>query len=259
MRFAKFAILSMLALFIAASPAVQANGGPSGIVTFTFDDGSPNQYDYAFPVLKEKGLPATLFLNTVRVENPDMGPGLPWGRVREMARSGWEIASHTHNHPDLTSLDSMQLFAELAFSKRRIKEEIGIETLNFASPYGEFNPLVINEVRKHYQSHFRAWGGSAGLNYLPIDDPYDIGRFEVKKEHQTADVCGKMETAAREGKWLVLLFHHVVETEPQEFAISTRMLNELAGCAAALKKEGRIEVQTVQQVLEKHLPNRSRS
>lgn len=46
-----------------------AGDAPSGAVAITFDDGYASVYDHAFPVLKEKGAPATIYLISSVVGN----------------------------------------------------------------------------------------------------------------------------------------------------------------------------------------------
>lgn len=224
-----------------------------GIVTFTFDDGVPSQYDNAFRIMQEHGLAGTLFVVSGYTDDASHGlqpHSMTWHQVREMHLAGWDIGSHTHTHPSLPELDAMTLFAELTFSRRRIAEEIGIPPFSLASPYGAFDERVLNELRRHYSAHLRAWGGNEGFNALPIQNPYDIGRFEVRSEYSSTEICARMREAGSDGQWLILLFHHVVNHEPEEYQISTEMFTEIVQCAAALQAEGGIQVRTVADVIQ---------
>lgn len=55
-------------------PCALEEPSPRPIVALTFDDGFQNNYDVAFPILRELGLPATIFLATDFIDSSDT----PW-------------------------------------------------------------------------------------------------------------------------------------------------------------------------------------
>ena len=63
--------------------------------------------------------------------------------VREYAE-GHQIADHTWSHPDLTTLTSEQVYAELAWTIYAIWASIGQTPKYFRPPYGNIN----NNVRQ---------------------------------------------------------------------------------------------------------------
>src|SRR5512135_523416 len=73
---------------------------PKGMVTFVFDDGIVTNYTYSLPILKKRGQVATagLVVNRLLSGNSDY---MNVDQARELARNGWEIASHsmTHSRP----------------------------------------------------------------------------------------------------------------------------------------------------------------
>ncbi len=56
---------------------------PPRAVAVTFDDGYRDTYDLAFPVLRQYGIPATVFVATAFIDSPDM---FWWDAVAEMVR-----------------------------------------------------------------------------------------------------------------------------------------------------------------------------
>lgn len=241
-------LLVLLCLFF----LVKGEASAQGIVTFTFDDASQSQYDNAFRIMKDHSLAGTLFVPAGNLDARSP-PGdifnMTWDNVREMAAAGWEIGSHSHTHANLVLADDLQLFAELAFSKRRIHEEVGKAPVSLASPFGEADERVIAEVKKHYDFHFRAWGGNEGFNPFFIQTSYDIGRFDVKSVHSAEFVCGAITRASVEKIWLVLEFHQVVNEDVKEYQISVETFKGIVKCARSLRDQGRIRVKTAAEAL----------
>jgi len=73
---------------------------PRGMVTFTFDDGIASNYQYALPILRSRGHLATAGIVVTRMLSGN-NDYMSVDQVRELAASGWEIASHslTHSRP----------------------------------------------------------------------------------------------------------------------------------------------------------------
>lgn len=82
------------------------------------------------------------------VEMPDdaySGELLTWDEIRNMLNHGFSFGSHTLSHPILTQLSPQDLFRELAESKKRIQDELGMEVRSLAYPNGmptDFNSQV---------------------------------------------------------------------------------------------------------------------
>ncbi|MBI4061799.1 MAG: polysaccharide deacetylase family protein [Elusimicrobia bacterium] len=119
---------------------------PPKPVMITFDDGYMNNYDFAFPLLKEFGMKSCVFLvyETVGKHNgwhdPKTEPWLrmlTWSQIREMRDSGLvEFGSHTMRHRNLAELPLDEVKWELAESKLRLEDRLSCEMLGFAYPYG---------------------------------------------------------------------------------------------------------------------------
>ena len=226
----------------------------TGMVTFTFDDGALNQYTHGYTVMRKYGLPGTLFVVSGGADAGSDGTEpfyMGWDQIREMSASGWEIGAHAHSipHPDLTTLSDVELFNELAYSKRRIAEELMVVPKIFASPFGEFTDQVVNEVQLYYLAHFRAWGGSEGYNSLNVENSYDISRYDVSHEHTSEDVCTAITRAGAEGFWLVLMFHQIVDQEPSPYQVSLQTFEDIVRCTQNLQHEGIVRVVNPTQAL----------
>lgn len=97
-------------------------------ISYTFDDGCPNQLALAVPLFDEFGFPLTLF--TVTDWSPD------WNALRRAAARGHEIASHTVSHPHLDKLNEEGQIAELKNSRDEIDAQVTSQKcLTIAYPY----------------------------------------------------------------------------------------------------------------------------
>ncbi len=129
---------------------------PEKPVLITFDDGYMNNYELAYPILREFGMKGCIFLvyETMDKHNSWHDPAtepwlkmLTWTQIHEMQDTGViEFGSHTMRHRNLTTLSLDEVRWELTESKRRLEEKLGREMVGFAYPYGSgaYSP----EVRK---------------------------------------------------------------------------------------------------------------
>lgn len=130
---------------------------PSGVV-ITFDDGTPDFYEVAVPVLETLGLPATLYAATGPI---DRGGPMPWGvpsatwaGLRAAVATGLvTIGSHTRDHPLLDRLERAAVAEQLDTSIASITEQIGEAPRHFAYPKAvPGNPAAEIEVRRRFAS-----------------------------------------------------------------------------------------------------------
>ncbi len=129
---------------------------PEKSVLITFDDGYENNYLDAWPILRELGAKANIFVvfNTIGKVNLWHNPASePWvnmatlEQLREMQDSGvMEYGSHTMNHPHLSALKPEDAAWEMTESKRQLESAFAREMCAFAYPYGD--GAYAPEIRK---------------------------------------------------------------------------------------------------------------
>ena len=125
-------------------------------ILITFDDGYEGVYDYVYPILKECGFTATVFLTTGYVgtyNHWDASPGprfrhLNWKQIKEMSDDGICFGSHGVNHVFLTRQSREAVKYELETSKRILEDETGKPVHFFSYPYGDYNKRIIEIVRE---------------------------------------------------------------------------------------------------------------
>jgi len=178
--------------------AVAAGGPlPDRAAAITFDDGYRSIYEAAWPLLKRRGWPFTVFVNPAPHDN-----GSPlfmsWDQLREMSAGGATIANHTVNHPHLLEHAPGQdeaawqrrVAAEITGAQERIREEIGFAPLLFAWPFGEYDAALLELLG---ELGFTGFGQQSGplalfsdlraLPRFPFGGPYgDRDDFATKVE-----------------------------------------------------------------------------
>jgi peptidoglycan/xylan/chitin deacetylase (PgdA/CDA1 family) len=116
---------------------------PREPIVLSFDDGYRGQFTIAAPLLKARGWPGVLNLEVAHVAHGDLTPRM----IRRLLADGWELASHTLTHPDLTALSSHQLEHEVAGSRRWLRRRFGVDVNFFCYPSGRYDARVIAAVR----------------------------------------------------------------------------------------------------------------
>ncbi len=141
---------------------------PPKPVVLSFDDGYRPQFTFALPQLRKHGWAGVLNLKAE-------GSDLYESNVKAMVAAGWELASHTVDHSDLTTLGPEELEYELDESRRILRREYGAPVKNFCYPAGQFDSTVIEAVEA---------AGYVGATteipgYATKDSPYELARFEI--------------------------------------------------------------------------------
>jgi len=150
------------------------------LVVISFDDGYRDTYTTAFPELKRRGFPFTLYVSTGQVESGEGIPGaepITWSQIAEMLDSGLvTLGAHTHNHSDLRTLSSTQIRNELVRSNDLIVSRTGVFPKHFAYPWGYWSQVAHQLVVDLYES--AALGGIP--NWARPFDQYRVPRYPVQ-------------------------------------------------------------------------------
>ena len=125
---------------------------PHRCAVITVDDAYRSFLSDGWPLLKEYGYPATLFVSTDTVGD---GGYLSWQELRMLQAEGVEIGNHSASHAYL--LDrfvseseagwATRVSEDLARSRQAFEDHLGASPKLFAYPYGEFAPELVDLVK----------------------------------------------------------------------------------------------------------------
>ena len=208
----KTLFITLITILIAGSAFAQ-----EAMVTFRFDDGLLSQYEMARPILDKYDYSAINYIFTDPPEEGDWEEYMSWSQIEELQNAyGWEIGGHSKSHLNLKNLSDLELIEELSGSKR-ILQNHGINVKSFASPFGEYDNRVLSYISKYYESHGSAWPFVG--NVFPYND-YDIAVREPSNTTSVETIKSWIDQADTNKEWLVLLFHGIVESNPEPYQYS---------------------------------------
>lgn len=176
-------------------------------IAITFDDAHLTVYEQAWPLLRERGWPFVIFVNTGAVDDGHGGT-MSWQQLRELVGAGVIIGNHgvDHRHmirrPADVEVDEWQQWRrqQVIQAQQRIDEEVGPQPLIFAYPYGEYDLATAALMEELGYAAFGQQSGAFGCNStmqalprFPVSGPYaNPESVELKLASLPFPTSGKM-------------------------------------------------------------------
>ena len=157
------------------------------VVGLTFDDGYRNVFRNALPVLHENNFTATNYFVVNQLDGGntwDYDEGVSHAdlmsleEMREWARQGMEVGSHTLDHPRLPVLAEEDAEAQIRDSREQLEALLGEPVSAFCYPYGAENAALRALVRRAGYSN--ATTTARGLARTD-DDLYGLPRVNIPR------------------------------------------------------------------------------
>jgi peptidoglycan/xylan/chitin deacetylase (PgdA/CDA1 family) len=158
--------------------AARRAGVDRNLVGLTFDDGYTDFIVHVLPALAHFGFTATVFVIADLLGESNKwdaaGPRKPLmtlDQIRQVARLGMEIGSHSRRHVSLTS--PCDLIGEVSESRTILEDLTAEPIVGFCYPYGHVDALAVDAVRAAgYQYGCAIWRS-------PLTSVYALPRIYV--------------------------------------------------------------------------------
>ncbi len=173
-------------------------------VVLTFDDAYSNLYQYAYPELVRRKLPAIIFIPADYLgrhnawdydRNPVRYPYLQVMSRQELAALDAQLidfGSHSLSHRRMKDLDRIELAKEIQESKLVLEQNLGREIRFFAFPYGQLTDFDSRAVELLKNS---GYSGCCTTHFSRFNDrtsPYLLNRISVCADDQAVDLENKL-------------------------------------------------------------------
>lgn len=191
-----------------------------GLVSITFDDGF-SSLQLADKILKKYKLNSTAYI--IR-EAVGQNGYVNMDQLCQFSQGVWDIGSH-----------STAPFVEVPDLKKWIQEDSAwmktqcqgrFSWQHLAYPLGKINGKVLETVRPFYKSGRIA---GSGVETLPPADKWKLRAVNVTPSLSPKDIEALAKKSVENGDWLILMFHHIVDTTPKnDLEYSSERFDQLA-------------------------------
>lgn len=147
---------------------------PDKPVLITFDDGYRDNYTEAFPLLKERNMPALIFIITDYIGTQKNY--LTWPQIHEMEKQGISFGSHTLSHSKLSKDDPQDARFQLETSQAVFRWQFGKNARALAYPCGYYDDTVKQLVKE------AGYAAAFTVDYGPVrqgDDLLSLRRIPI--------------------------------------------------------------------------------
>jgi peptidoglycan/xylan/chitin deacetylase (PgdA/CDA1 family) len=220
-------LLVMIILGLTMPELCMAEGfGSERKVSLFFDDGWENQYDVAFPILKELGFKASFSIITdfIGSDRGTSSSRMNVSEIKELQAYGMDIACHTKTHPHMINLTQDQLQAEIMFSKN-VLTQMGFNVKTFVYPFGEWNFTIIDYVKKAGYVCAR----EAKPEACSLKDPDPNARYHIcswQITNQSLNNFKQILSHSTESEVVMLTYHYISDEKLPETSTPVQNFSE---------------------------------
>ncbi|XXF80125.1 polysaccharide deacetylase family protein [Myxococcaceae bacterium GXIMD 01537] len=226
----------------------------STVVTFTFADTRKSQ-TLAAPLLAKYGMHASFYVNSARIGGTGF---LSLADLRALAAAGHEIAGHTVDHVDLSTVSAAEARHQVCDCRATLMS-LGFPITSFAYPFGSDTPMARQIVIDCNYNNARGTGGIKnpfGCSSCPPAEtipPADVFLIRtppsVQSDWTLADLQSLVLQAEAAGGGYIQISLHEVCDGCGTYAITESLLDAFLAWLAPRASRGTL-VMTTQELLD---------
>lgn len=183
---------------------IPKNLGSGAAVLFSFDDGTKDAYRLAYRYMASQGLRGTCYIITDKIATAGY---MSAANLSTLDAANWDIANHTNNHVDLTTLTEAQQEAEILAGKTAL-DALGLTraSLHIAYPFGNENADTLTAMAAIGAKTGRL--ATIGYDDMPISNAY-LFHIQDASNKTLVQLEGYVDTVLAAGEVLILMFHQI--------------------------------------------------
>lgn len=188
--------------FLSIADLTASTSLPSNGILLTFDDAYFNNLEYAYPLLKEHGARATIFVPTAYIGKSSewdiiATPLMTVEHLLHLDPNVFELGLHSHTHPNYAALSEKELQEDLSQNIQFFHKHQLPFVPAFAYPYGA-RPK--DKIRKRFMVKcMKEMGVTMAfrignrLNTWPFQNRYEIQRIDIRGTDTFEDFVRKVK------------------------------------------------------------------
>lgn len=186
----------------------------TGAVTIAFDDAYLDTYKHGIRYLNKVNVKSTIAVPAALIGKTfENRPVVGLKELKDIIKSGHEIASHTLTHPNLSRLgpkDKEAAISEIVESKKTLEKVLNLRISSFVFPYINKNQsgFLSPKVKSFYKSA-RITSNKPFFNKIPLKHSYSIVGSSIMKKHSFSYLNKQVDKAAKKKLWLIEVYHLV--------------------------------------------------
>ena len=182
-----------------ANKDINSISNTGAVLTITSDDALMGDYTHLFPLLKSRGVTASIAIPPSKIGEAKR---MSWSQIKELVNDeGWSVMSHSDTEVQLAEVAIEEAERELVNSKTKLEGQ-GLVVNHLTYPNGSYN-LEVQKISKKY---FKSSGTiKSGVNVAPVKSQ-DLFRMSLRYT-DIQYLKEAVDTAIANDGWVILYGH----------------------------------------------------